>query len=105
MDETKVMATRVTSAYRAIDPHAMRIPQESGLLPCLYVPVAARDAKAIEKYVGKIVATLAPGSGGEALLVEADEPLPRDERLAIWGLPEAAVLHHPRQVWVHVDYS
>jgi hypothetical protein len=25
--------------------------------------------------------------------------------LAIWSLPEAAVLHYPRQVWVHVDYK
>jgi hypothetical protein len=25
--------------------------------------------------------------------------------LAIWNLPEAAVLHCPRQVWVHVNYS
>lgn len=23
----------------------------------------------------------------------------------IWGLPQAGVLHHPRQVWVHVDYA
>src|SRR5204862_5143100 len=25
-------------------------------------------------------------------------------RLPIWQLREAAVLHHPKQVWVHVDY-
>lgn len=25
--------------------------------------------------------------------------------MAIWGLPESAVLHYPRQVWVDVDYS
>ena len=28
-----------------------------------------------------------------------------DGRLAIWRLPEAAILHYPQQVWVHVDYS
>jgi len=40
-----------------------------------------------------------------ALLVEAYEPEKADVRLPIWGLPEAAVLHYPRQVWVHVDYG
>ena len=41
----------------------------------------------------------------KALLVEAHAPEKPDDRLAIWGLPEAAVLHYPMQVWVHVDYS
>jgi hypothetical protein len=90
---------------RPIDQHAVRIPQQSGLLPCLYIPIAARDTNAIEKYVGRILAPLAPGSSSKALLVEAHEPDKPDERLAIWGLPEAAVLHYPRQVWVHVDYT
>ena len=77
----------------------------SGLLPCLYVPIAARDIGAIETYVGKILAPLAPRSPSNALLVEAHEPEEPDSRLAIWGLPEATILHYPRQVWVHVDYS
>jgi hypothetical protein len=77
----------------------------SGLLPCLYVPIAARDTSAIETYVGKILAQLAPRSASKALLIEAHEPEKPDDRLAIWGLPAAAVLHYPRQVWVHVDYS
>jgi len=90
---------------RPIDPHAVRIPQMSGLLPCLYVPIAARDASAIETYVGKIVSQLAPRSSSKAFLVAAYEPEKPDDRLAIWGLPEASVLHNPRQVWVHVNYS
>lgn len=90
---------------RLIDQHAVSIPQKSGLLPCLYVPIAARDTKAIETYVGRIVGRLSRGSEEKALLVEAYKPEPPDERLAIWELPEAAVLHYPRQVWVHVDYS
>lgn len=89
---------------RPIDPHAIRIPQKSGLLPCLYVPVAARNEAAIETYIGKIVGHLALRSPTKALLVESYEPEPADLRLPIWGLPEAAILHHPRQVWVHVDY-
>ena len=90
---------------RPIDQHAVRIPQMSGLLPCLYIPVAARDADAIETYVGRIVARLARRSPERALLVEAHEPEEPDDRLAIWGLPESVVLHYPRQVWVDVDYG
>jgi hypothetical protein len=90
---------------RPIDQHAVRIPQMSGLLPCLYVPVAARDRNAIETYVGRILGGLARGSSSKALLVESYEPEKPDDRLAIWGHPEAAILHYPRQVWVDVDYS
>ena len=92
------------NACRPIDPHAIRIPKDSGLLPCLYIPIAARDTDAIETYVGRIAMQLAPDSPGKALLVEAHEPEKADDRLAIWDVPEAVVLHHPRQVWVHVDY-
>lgn len=90
---------------RAIDQHAIRIPRDSGLLPCLYVPIAARDLDAIGAYVGRIEMSLAPASvPGRAVLVEAHEPEERDKRLAIWDVPEAAVLHCRQQVWVHVDY-
>ena len=89
---------------RPIDQHAIRIPQRYGLPPCLYIPVVARDINDIETYVGKIVAYLARRSPIDALLVEAHEPEKADVRLPIWGLPDAAVLHNPRQVWVHVDY-
>jgi hypothetical protein len=37
--------------------------------------------------------------------VQAHEPETPDGRLPIWGLPEAVVLHYPRQVWVHVVYG
>ncbi len=90
---------------RPIDQHALRIPKDSELLPCLYIPVAARDTNAIETYVGRIVAELARRAPGKALLVEAHEPDEPDDRLAIWNHPGAAVLHYPRQVWVHVDYT
>ena len=95
----------ILNPCRPIDPHATHIPQASGLLPCLYIPIAARDVNAIERYVGRILERLAPGPLSNALLVEAHEPEKPDERLAIWRLPEAAVLHYPRQVWVHVDYK
>ena len=76
----------------------------SGLLPCLYVPIAARDLLAIETYVGGISRQLAPNSPNMAVLVRADEPERPDARLAIWELPEAAILQAPSQVWVHVDF-
>ena len=90
---------------RPIDQQAIRIPQSSGLLPCLYVPVAARDSNAIERYVGRIVKGLSLRSPNKALLIEAHEPEEPDERLAIWQHPGVAILHYPRQVWVHVDYN
>jgi hypothetical protein len=90
---------------RPIDPHAIRIPQRSGLAPCLYVPVAARDTIAIETYVGRIVSHLAVRSRISAMLIDAHEPEKADPRLPIWGLPAASILHHPQQVWVHVDYG
>lgn len=89
---------------RPIDEHATRIPKDSGLLPCLYVPIAARDTAAIERYVGRITGQLIPTCPDKALLVEAHIPEKPDPRIAIWDVPEAAVLHFPRQVWVHVDY-
>src|SRR5664280_2952501 len=93
-----------TSAVRPIDEPATRIPKRSGLLPCLYVPIAARDTLAIERYVGRIATQLMPKSPDKALLVEAYEPEKADTRLAIWDVPEAMVLHLSRQVRVHVDY-
>lgn len=90
---------------RPLDPHAVRIPIRSGLLPCLYIPIAARNVDAIETYVGRVLSQLAPNSLNRALLVEAHKPEEPDARLAIWDLPEAAILHAPRQVWVHVDFG
>ncbi len=90
---------------RPIDLHAAQMPWMNGLLPCLYVPIAARDRCAIEEYVGKIQAPLTPRSKKKAFLVEAYEAEKPDTRLPIWQLPAAAVLHDPRQLWVHVDYT
>ncbi len=90
---------------RVIDQHAIRIPKESGLLPCLYVPVAARDERAVETYIGAVMMALAHDGSSKALLVQAHDPGRLDDRLAIWQAPGSAVLHSPRQVWVHVDYT
>ena len=89
---------------RPLDQHAIGIPRSSGLAPCLYIPVAARDTDAIETYVGRILAPLSRRLPNHALLVEAHDPDRPDERLAIWSHPQAGVLHSTKQVWVHVDY-
>lgn len=89
---------------RPIDPHATKIPKDSGLLPCLYIPIAARSIGDIETYVGGIVNELEGSTPSKALLIEAYEPEEPDSCLTIWDLPEASVLHYPLQVWVHVDY-
>jgi hypothetical protein len=89
---------------RPIDPNATKIPKESGLLPCLYIPIAARGINAIETYVGGVIEELEGSIPSKALLIDAYEPEEPDARLSIWDLPEAKVLHYPLQVWVHVDY-
>lgn len=90
---------------RTLDQHAIRIPQSSGLSPCLYAPIAARNTNAIEKHVGRIVRGLSRHSPSKAYLIEAHEPEKPDQRLAIWRHPGAPILHYPHQVWVHVDYN
>ena len=71
---------------------------------CCHIPIAARDEAAIEKYIGQIARVLSPASPNKALLVHPYDPPPRNQRLPIWTMKEAAILHHPQQVWVHVDY-
>jgi hypothetical protein len=55
---------------RAVDQEALRTSQRSGLPPCLYIAVGARDELAIQRYVGRIVEVLAGGSPPRALLIE-----------------------------------
>lgn len=90
---------------RPIDLHAARMPWMAGMQSCLYVPIAARNISSIETYVGKIHAHLSPRSKWKALLVKTYTAEKPDDRLSIWSLPEATVLHFPLQVWVHVEYS
>src|SRR5215203_3857381 len=90
---------------REIDEEAVRIPQRSGLPLCLYVPIAARNEAAIERYVGRIARILVSGETNRAFLVEAHCPPPRDARLPIWQLAEAMIFHAPHQVWAHVAFK
>ncbi len=89
--------------YREIDPEAVLIPMNSGLPPCLFIPIAARDESGIEKYVGPIVKTLTGLKIKKAFLVNANAPPDPEPRLPIWQVAESIVLHRPLQVWVHVD--
>lgn len=89
--------------YREIDPEAVLVPMNSGLPPCLYIPIAARDESGIEKYVGPIVKTLTGLKIKKAFLVNANAPPDPEPRLPIWQVAESIVLHRSLQVWVHVD--
>lgn len=89
-----------------IDPVAREIALRRWVLPaCLHVPIAAVDEDAITTYIGEIVQVLSRGAPNRALLVRARKPPPIDDRLPIWELEGASVLHQRMQVWVHIGYS
>lgn len=70
----------------------------------VHIPVAAKEESDIDKYIGRIAEVLVAGLPNRAFLVEP-YVIPQKDTLPIWQLPESAILHHPKQVWVHVDYS
>jgi hypothetical protein len=70
---------------------------------CLHIAIGARDEDAIERFIGRIETVLMAASARTALLVHAYDLPEVDTRLPIWKMPEAAILRHPRQIWVHVD--
>jgi len=72
---------------------------------CCHIPIAARDEAAIDKYIGRIARVLTPASPNKALLVHPYDAPPLNRRFPIWAIKESAILHHPQQVWVHVDYK
>jgi hypothetical protein len=76
-----------------------------GLVECLHVPIAAVDEEAISNYVGMIQRVLNGGSTRRALLVLANAPPARDERLPIWEIEGCHILHQRLQVWVDVTYT
>ncbi len=75
-----------------------------GLPLCCHIPIAAQNEAAIEKYVGNIFRVLTPASPNKALLVHPYDSPPLNRRLPIWAMKESVILHHPQQVWVHVNY-
>jgi len=70
---------------------------------CLHIAIGARDEEAIRRFIGRIETVLMPASAKTALLVHAYDLPKVDTRLPIWQKPEAAILRHSKQVWVHVD--
>lgn len=72
---------------------------------CCHIPIAARNEAAIEKYIGQLARVLTPTSPSKALLVHLFDAPSLNRRLPIWAMKESAVLHHPQQVWVHVDFK
>ncbi len=85
------------------DPVAYKQAMKEWVVPeCLHIPIVAVDEAAICDHVGDIIEVLSPG---RALLVQTDEPPPRDLRLPIWDHPNVDVLHARLQVWVKPDYT
>ena len=70
----------------------------------VHIPIAAKEEADIEKYIGQVADVLVTGVPNRALLVEPYY-IPQKDALPIWQLPESTILHNPKQVWVHVDYS
>jgi hypothetical protein len=92
----------------AVDHPAMTgdIALDRYVLPeCLHVPIAALSEEAITTYIGDIEQALATGTPNKAFLIQAKQPPPIDDRLPIWEMEGAAVLHRIPQVWVHVAYT
>ena len=75
------------------------------LPPCLHIPIAARNESAIERFIGHVDAILTPASPNKALLIHPYQTPAANLNLPIWQLKEAAILHHPKQLWVHVDFA
>jgi hypothetical protein len=71
----------------------------------LHVPIAALNEEAITTYIGRIVQILSKNTPNKAFLVRIKEPPPVDDRLPIWEMEGAVVLHRQMQVWVHVAYT
>jgi hypothetical protein len=89
-----------------VDDSAKKVATEKFALPsCLHVPIAAKDEVAVQTYVGRVCEVLASGRPSKALLVETGWTPKINANLPLWRLPEAAVLHFPKQLWVHVDYD
>jgi len=79
------------------------MPWVATLSPCLRVPVAARDAAAIEKHVGAIVRQIPDHPNSPGYLVMPGTTPDRNPRLPVWELQEASMFHEQVQLWLHVD--
>jgi hypothetical protein len=89
-----------------IDQVARNVALRRYVLPeCLHVPIAAVSEGAIATYIGDIAQILSKGTPNKAFLVRAKQPPPIDDRLPIWEIDGAAILHRRMQVWVHVGYT
>jgi len=81
-----------------------------GLPPCLWIPIAARDIEAIERFVGKILERQEGVKGRvNAILAQTNPPARESPNVKLWSHPKAALfrerLYPEKQVWVHVDYA
>jgi hypothetical protein len=85
---------------RETDELAKELAVRWGMPSDLHVPIAARNIDAIIRYIGS-----ATKISSSAFIVAPYEVPPRNPKLRIWKIQEADIFHHPRQVWVHVNYT
>lgn len=88
-----------------VDTRAQLRSMQCGLPPCLHVPIGARDLDAIRRFVGNPTPLAQSDRVDCAFLVHMHDPPQLDHQLPIWTLQRSAILHEPRQVWVHVEFS
>lgn len=102
------MVTRKAGRYKMLEIDMLAKEEATrrfGLHPSLHFPVAARDKKAIEKYIGEIKVELSKKGTDRAFLVSVPERHDREMHLPLWQLERSSVLCPELQVWVHVDFS
>jgi hypothetical protein len=88
---------------KKVEPAALKQAiREWALPPSLHVPIAARDAAAINDHIGDIVQIISPD---KALLVRVAPPQRSDTRLPIFEHPNVSCLFEPLQLWVHPRYT
>lgn len=86
-----------------IDEIAKEKAMRYGMPPDVHVPIAARDATAVIKYIGRI--TPITGVLPEKAFIVTPHLIPaQNVKLPIWALTESSVLHAGQQLWVHVNY-
>jgi len=74
-----------------------------GMPPDVHIPIGARDKDSILRFIGSIqnIDKVPPES---AFIVTPHFCPELNKKLPLWKLKESDILHHKKQLWVHVDY-
>jgi Lhr-like helicase len=86
-----------------IDGKAKERAQRLGMPPDVHIPIGARDINAVTKYIGNITGIENVDPTKAFIVTPAYYPV-INNKLPLWKLSEAAILHSSKQIWVHVNY-